>query len=122
VRSSCSLISTFSSFRRSGAQLVIEWRLVRSSICSNDIQLTCVPATGATIAGISAAAAYVDAKYHIRKDLANIIEGRRIEKLGQRLGERPRADEVNRVLMIYSQQHGRIDDRYGISLKSKRCV
>jgi hypothetical protein len=35
---------------------------------------------------VSAAAAYLDAKYHIRKDLANIREGRQIAKLGQKLG------------------------------------
>jgi hypothetical protein len=101
VRSSCSLISTFSSFSRSGARLVIEWRLVRSSICSSYVQLTSTPATGATIAGISAAAAYVDAKYHIRKDLANIIEGRKIGKLGQQLGNISDPREVTwmRVLM-----------------------
>jgi hypothetical protein len=120
VRSSCSFITTFSSFRRSSARLVIGWRLVRSSICSSDMKLTCALATGATIAGISAAAAYVDAKYHIRKDLANIIEGRKIGKLGQRLGEKPVSNGADRVLMICSQQHGRIDDRYGTNLKSKR--
>ena len=36
---------------------------------------------------MSAAAAYLDAKYHLRKDLANIREGRKLAKLGQKLGQ-----------------------------------
>lgn len=43
-------------------------------------------ATGAAIAGISAAAAYLDAKYHIRKDLADIIERKKSQKIAQELG------------------------------------
>lgn len=39
----------------------------------------------ATVAGVTAAAAYLDAKYRVRKDLANIREGRQIAKLGQKL-------------------------------------
>ncbi|KAK3684518.1 hypothetical protein LTR37_020193 [Vermiconidia calcicola] len=44
----------------------------------------------ATVAGVTAAAAYLDAKYHVRKDLANIREGRQIAKLGQKLAQQNR--------------------------------
>jgi hypothetical protein len=42
--------------------------------------------TGAAIAGAGAAAAYIDAKYHIRKDLANIREQKKIGQIAQRRG------------------------------------
>lgn len=42
--------------------------------------------TAAGIAGVSAAAAYVDAKYHVRKDLADIIERRKMRRIAQRRG------------------------------------
>lgn len=41
-------------------------------------------ATGAAIAATSAAAAYIDAKYHIRKDLASIRSNNRVAKEAQR--------------------------------------
>jgi hypothetical protein len=42
--------------------------------------------TGIAIAGVSAAAAYLDAKYHIRKDLADIREKRKVAKIAQKQG------------------------------------
>ena len=42
--------------------------------------------TGIAIAGVSAAAAYLDAKYHIRKDLADIREKRKIAKIAEKQG------------------------------------
>ncbi|SMR51527.1 unnamed protein product [Zymoseptoria tritici ST99CH_3D1] len=45
-------------------------------------------ATGAAIAGATAAAAYLDAKYHISKDLGSIRDERRVMKLAQELARK----------------------------------
>lgn len=43
-------------------------------------------ATGAAIAGVGAAAAYLDAKYHLSDDIATIREQRRARKIAQTWG------------------------------------
>ena len=42
--------------------------------------------TGAVIAGVAAAAAYLDAKFHLRKDLRTLQESRMVRKIGERAG------------------------------------
>ena len=43
-------------------------------------------AVGAALAGTTAAAAYLDAKFHIAKDLATLREQRQVGKLAQSQG------------------------------------
>ena len=50
------------------------------------IRIDEITTAGVAIAGVSAAAAYLDAKYHIRKDLADIRERRKGQKIAQKLG------------------------------------
>ncbi|KAK5738125.1 hypothetical protein LTR17_006154 [Elasticomyces elasticus] len=41
----------------------------------------------AALAGTTAAAAYLDARFHIRKDIANTLEGRQVARLGAKLAK-----------------------------------
>lgn len=61
------------------------------SVCSSGLTFgrnTKAIASGAAaaITGITAAAAYLDAKYHIRKDLRGWYESYEVRKVGERAG------------------------------------
>lgn len=55
---------------------------------SRTLLLTSCLGTAATIAGVTAAAAYIDAKFHLRKDLRTFQESRMVRKIGERAGTR----------------------------------
>ena len=57
---------------------------------------THVAPVAAAVAGATAAAAYLDARYHIRQDLQTIRLGKKVEKEFRKAGEAPPDDAVQR--------------------------
>ena len=76
----------------------------------------------AAVAGASAAAAYLDAKYHIRKDLADLNDWRKIGKTAQRVGTLS-SDSIHMMTRWTTnervEQQSRTSSPYGISSRSK---